>query len=355
MSSLLTSGQSPRNAVQHLPSVVVFNLGGTIASAAHDGRRAVVRLTGEDLLGDVPQVRAIAVVQVRPFRQVASTELTMRDMQELATEVRSALRGGAAGIVITQGTDTLEETSFILDLLVFDDAPIVLTGAMRNASLPGPDGPANLVAAIQVAASREARGLGALVVFNDEIHAARFVRKRHTTSPATFGSPLCGPIGSVTEGVCRIVLRLPGRLHIELHDGAIPVPVALVPIGFDEEEMIIRAIPQLGYEGMILAALGGGHVPGRLVPLLERVNERMPVVVSTRTFAGDMLTATYGFDGSETDLLSRGLISAGGFDAPHARILLRLLLTAGADRQQIRDAFARGLTHRGDLTFAGAG
>jgi L-asparaginase len=335
----------------HLPPITVINLGGTIASATQGSRGALVRLTGDDLAETVPQIRDVAEVRMRPFRRVASGELTMSDMQELATEVRQAVVDGAKGIVITQGTDTLEETSFILDLLVSGDEPIVITGAMRNASLPGFDGPANLLAAVQVAASSEARGLGAVVVFNDEIHAARFVRKRHTTSPATFGSPLCGPIGLVTEGVCRIFLRPIGRLHIEVPKNAIPAPIALVPIGFDEQEMIIRAIPSMGYQGLVLAALGGGHVPGRLAPVLERVNEQIPVVISSRTFAGVMLASTYGYPGAEMDLLARGLISAGSFGAPHARIMLSLLLTANAGRQEIREAMAHGLTQGCDITL----
>ena len=179
-----------------LPAVVIFTLGGTIASVADPGGAAEVRLSGTELLAAVPQVGAAAQVEVRSFRQVPSGDLTLADVVALAGEIRRSIGAGADGVVVTQGTDTLEETSYALDLLLDGDAPVVLTGAMRSASLPGADGPANLVAAVRVAASREACGLGVLVVLNDEIHAARFVRKRHTTSTASFGSPLAGCSGT---------------------------------------------------------------------------------------------------------------------------------------------------------------
>ena len=122
-----------------------------------------------------------------------------------------AVRDGAHGVVVTQGTDTMEETAFLVDCLWDDDAPFVFTGAMRNPTLPGADGPANLTAAIRTAAVDAARGRGAMVVFNDEIHAARFVRKTHSTSPAAFRSPDAGPIGHVVEGVPRFLTDVSRR------------------------------------------------------------------------------------------------------------------------------------------------
>src|SRR6185437_4013034 len=138
---------------------------------------------------------------------------------------------GSAGIVITQGTDTIEETAFALDLLWAGHAPIVITGAMRNPSLPGADGPANLLAAVQVAASPTARGLGALVVFNDEIHAARFVSKTHTSKPSAFQSRHTGPIGWLSEGHPVVVSRPVGRFCLDVPSNSEVPPVALVRVG----------------------------------------------------------------------------------------------------------------------------
>ncbi len=143
----------------------------------------------------VPQLADIANIETVRFHQVASSELNVSDMIGLAERIGHAVTDGVAGVVVTQGTNTIEETSFVLDLLWDRKEPMVLTGAMRHPDLPGADGPANLLASAVVAASPLARDLGCLVIFNDEVHLPLFVRKTHTTNPATFRSPLTGPIG----------------------------------------------------------------------------------------------------------------------------------------------------------------
>jgi L-asparaginase len=332
------------------PRVALFALGGTIASVSRpDATGADIGLTGEDLVAAVPSISGVAEVAVRSLRHVPSGDLGLADVLELKSEIERAIASGASGVVVTQGTDTLEEVAFALDLLIEDEAPVAVTGAMRNASLPGPDGPANVAAAVAVAANGEARGLGTVVVFNDEIHAARFVRKRYTMSPATFGSPLTGPLGTVAEGRVRVFLRPPGRLTIRLPEGAQRIKVALIPISFDDAGDLLTADVLNAYGGAVIAAFGGGHVPRTLVDRLEALSGRMPVVVATRTFGGEMLRSTYAYPGGEQDLIARGLIVAGAYDAIHARVLLQLLLMAGADRGTIARTFAEGLTHTGRL------
>lgn len=323
------------------PRIVIFSTGGTIASARSEGGAAQPSLTGDDLLRAVPELGAVGDMQAVPFRQVASSDLTLADMVALEAEIGRAVAGGASGAIVTQGTDTLEETAFALSLLWHGEAPVVLTGAMRNASLPGADGPANLLASALVAASTEARGLGALVVFNDEVHLPRFVRKTHSTNPATFRSALTGPIGWITENHVRIALRPVARHHIRMGSRPRPIaPVALVKIVLGDDGRLLTAIPGLGYRGLVVEATGGGHVPSAVVEPLGRLAQLMPVVLTSRTGAGELLRSTYGFPGSETDLLSRGLIGGGMLDGPKARILLKLLLTGGAPREAIAEAFA---------------
>jgi L-asparaginase len=335
------------------PAISLFALGGTIASATQKGSEgARVGLTGEDLLAAVPGLESIARIRVHSFRQVPSGDLTMRDILALIDAIRNQLAHGAQGIVVTQGTDTLEEVAFVLDLLLQTDLPIVVTGAMRNASLPGSDGPANLAVAVRVAASAEAHGNGALVVFNDEIHAARFVRKRHTTSTATFGSPLTGPIGYVVEGRVRLLLQVPGRIFIELAPEPKEARVALIPIVFDDDGSSLSVTATAPYQGVVVAAFGAGHVPAPLAPILQRLNERIPVVVASRTFAGDMLHQTYAYPGGEMDLLSRGVVFANAYDALHARVLLQLLLMAGASRATIARTFEAGPAARGTVVIS---
>jgi L-asparaginase len=226
-----------------------------------------------------------------------------------------------------------------------------LTGAMRNSSVPGSDGPANLLAAIRVAAASSARGLGVVVVFNDEIHAARHVRKRHTSSPATFGSALTGPLGYVSEDRVRILVHPFGRLHVQVPAGAANVRVAQVLVSFDDDGALLTALPALGYQGVVLAALGGGHVPSRLVPALSRLSDQLPIVLTSRTNAGEGLRRTYAYAGSEVDLISRGLISAAGVDTAHAGVLLRLLLMAGVERDALGWCFEQAADPHGLVTI----
>jgi L-asparaginase len=209
---------------------------------------------------------------------------------------------------------------------------------MRAPGQAGADGPANLLNAVRVAASDRARGLGVLVTMNDEIHAARFARKTHTSRPSAFTGSGVGPIGWVAEGRVRIPLRPAGRVHIRLRRGSEPPPVALVTAAIGDDGRVLRQLPGLGYAGAVLAGFGAGHLPGWLVEDAARVAERIPVLLASRSGAGEGFRRTYGFPGSERDLLSRGLISAGFLDPPKARVLLALSVAAGWPPEQVAAA-----------------
>jgi L-asparaginase len=322
-----------------LPKITVLSLGGTISSTDSGGKGVEPTLTGEALVADVPEIADVAEVAATSFRQAASGELTLDDLVELASEIEHRIDEGASGAVVTQGTDTIEETSFVLDLLVDRDAPVVVTGAMRNPTLPGADGPANLLAAIQVGASDAARGLGTMVVLNDEIHAARFVRKTHTSNSATFRSDPVGPLGWVSEGIPRVVLHPVGRHKIALSEDAQDRPVALHTVTLGDDGRVLSTIEEQGYAGLVIEAMGGGHVPSVMVENLEDLAGKIPVILASRTGGGEVLRATYGFVGSEVDLLERGLIYAGPLDGLKARLFLALLLRSGATKEEIRDSF----------------
>jgi L-asparaginase len=323
------------------PRVKVFALGGTIASTAGPDPVAGVTptLSAEDLVATPAASTEDITLETTTFRQSASSDLTMADVVSLATEITACLRAGIDGVVITQGTSTIEETAFALDLLVDSAKPLVVTGAMRNPTLAGADGPANLLAAIRVAASPSARGLGTVVVFNDEIHAARFVRKSHTANPAAFISSSLGPIGWIVEGRTRIATRPSALPAIEWKPNRHVPAVALVKMSLGDDGGLIDAISSIGYAGAVIEGFGGGHIPAALVPSVQRLAEGIPVVLASRTGAGEVLRNTYGFPGGERDLLSRGLLNAGYLDGPKARILLSLCLGSQVDKDAIRARF----------------
>jgi L-asparaginase len=320
-------------------SIAVFFLGGTISMAGH-GQGVVNRLGGDELVSAVPQLGELGVtLDVHDFRKLPSACLHFDDIVELVAAAAQADADGADGVVVVQGTDTIEETSYLIDLLWTSDTPIVMTGAMRNPTLAGPDGPANLLAAVQVAAGSEFRGDGCLVVLNDQVHAARYVRKTHSTSPATFAAPNAGPLGQFVEGVPVRVARLPGRFTVPRPSGPVVARVPVVTITLDDGGELLSGLANR-VDGLVVAAFGVGHVPDTLAPVLGDLAARMPVVLASRTGAGPVLRHTYGFTGSETDLAERGLIGAGLLDPYKARVLLRLLLAGGASRDEIAAAFA---------------
>lgn len=323
----------------HDQRVALFALGGTISMTGADAGGVVARLKGDELLADLGPLPVR--VDAHDAVPVPSAALSFANIFDVVAAASRAIEDGAVGVVISQGTDTLEETAFLIDSIWPHAAPIVVTGAMRNPTMLGADGPANLAAAIRVAAAPTARGRGAIVVFLDEIHAARHVRKAHSTSLATFMSPDVGPLGHVVEGTPRFLADLPARKPVEgwTVERVAQTKIALYTVTLDDDGALLEG-PDHSHHGLVLAGFGVGHIPPDLLPALDGILAVMPVVLTSRTGAGPVLADTYGAPGSERDLLSRGVIN-GGFVHPFkARVLLRLLVAAGADREEIAAAFA---------------
>jgi L-asparaginase len=317
--------------------VAVFTLGGTIAMTRQTSGGVTPTLSASNLVSAVPGLAEMGVlVEVHDFCQLPGASLGFADLLDLASTIDKI---DVAGVVVTQGTDTIEETSYLLDLLHTREVPIVVTGAMRNASMAGADGPANLLAAVRVAASPNAQGLGCVVVFGEEIHAARWVRKTHATSPTAFTS-YPGPIGYVAEE--RVVFwSRPRRRPVIRSEQAIQSRrTAVVPLGIGDDGAVLEAVGSQ-VDGLVVAGFGAGHAPSACVNTLSHLARRMPVILASRTGSGPVLTQTYGFPGSESDLLGKGLISAGTLDPVKARILLHLLLITDADRTEIAQRFGQ--------------
>jgi L-asparaginase len=327
-------------ADQERGRVVVFGMGGTIAMTAGETGGVVPALSAGDLVASVPGLAETGIaVEVEDFRRLPSPSLGFADITALAGAIRDRLAGGADGVVVTQGTDTIEETAYLLDVGHTAAQPVVVTGAMRHPTQAGADGPANLLAAVQVAASPRARDLGVLVAFADEIHAASRVHKAHTTSGSAFQSANGGPLGYVVEGEPRVLTRPAYRATVPTRDPEHPAEVALVTTALGDSGGMLHGLADR-LDGLVVAGMGAGHVPTALVDPLTHLATRMPVVLASRTGAGSVLSRTYGFAGSESDLLGRGLISAGFLDPVKARILLRQLLAGGHGDATIRATFA---------------
>jgi L-asparaginase len=291
------------------------------------------------LVASVPALAEAAQIEARsPFR-LPSPSLTPANLVEVALVIEASFAAGFDGAVVVQGTDTIEESAFILDLLVGGDLPVVMTGAMRGADAPGADGPANLLAAARVAASPEARGLGALVVLNYDIHAARFAQKSHTALPSAFASPLVGPIGVVAEGRPRFFARVGRNPVLAAADGP-PAPVALVKVPMGDDGRLFGGLPGLGYAGAVVEGMGAGHVHADVAPLLGELARRIPVVLAARPTAGPVFSATYGYPGGEIDLIRRGLVPGGYLTGLKARLLLGLALRGGREAGAAAQAFA---------------
>ncbi|WP_225878996.1 asparaginase [Zeimonas arvi] len=329
--------------------VLVVSLGGTITMTQGGSAGIVPTLTAADLIRSVPGIEKVAEFEAISPMRLASASLPVDELIALAAMLRERLVAGASepgtvdGAVVIQGTDTIEETAWLLDLLVGGDKPVVVTGAMRGPQAPGADGPANLLSAAIVAASPAAVGLGVTVVLNDQVHAARYVRKAHTALPSAFASPLAGPVGLVAEGRLSVFLRPPRTEPIAMpaHWRERPeAPVALLRMALGDDGRLLRALPALGYRGVVVEGMGAGHVPQDVAPLFDALAASVPVVLATRAHAGPAFTRTYGYPGSEIDLLGRGLIPGGALGGLKARVLLMLLLRAGQSGAPLAEAFA---------------
>lgn len=320
--------------------VVVFGLGGTIAMTATQGGGVTPALSAEQLVGAVPGLAETGIgVEVVDFRRLPGASLTFADLHALSEAIVEVFATGVDGVVITQGTDTLEETAYLLDLWHAAPGPVVVTGAMRNPMQAGHDGPANLLAAIRTAASTDARDQGVLAVLADEIHAARRVRKVHSTSTGAFTSPNGGSLGVLVAGRPCLLNRIGHRFTVPIPVAGQQPRVGLYTVSLDDQGEVLRGLMDR-LDGLVVAAMGVGHVPESVVPILHKLGEQLPVVLTSRTGAGAVLTDTYAFPGSERDLLDRGLIPAGFLDPLKARLLLHATLAADANRETIAAAFA---------------
>ncbi|MGH6834858.1 MAG: asparaginase [Methylocella sp.] len=320
--------------------LIILSTGGTIAMTTGTAQTGAARkLSAAHFAGAVPRLAYLADVEALDVLAKPSADFTLADIAAIADAAKAAAKTGA-GIVITHGTDTLEESAFALSLLVQVDQPIVFTAAMRRPDQPGADGPANLLAAAVVAISPAARGKGILVVADDEIHAGPLIRKAHSFRPHAFSSLPFGPIGYVAEERVRFALVPASRPPRLTYGRGAPV-VPILEAGPGLETQTVEALAAGAIDGLVLGLPGAGHAAASAVPALARLAERIPVVFASRTGAGETLRGSYDYPGGEIDLIGGGLIPANALDARKARIALQLLLSNQADLPQVRTIFER--------------
>jgi L-asparaginase len=314
--------------------VAILTTGGTIAMQ-HDAAAggAVPTLGATDFMAalpsGLPELRAEEVVNL------PSSHFTLDTLQAIRERVAALVTDPAvAGIVVTHGTDTMEETAYLLDLTVPGETPIVLTGAMRTVSDVGYEGYANLLAAVRVAAAPQARGLGAVVVLNDEIHAARTVTKMHTLSPATFQSPGWGAVGRV-EGDVVVIDHRPVRRTLEWR--GLGPRVVLLKLAVGADAGTLADVLAGGARGVVIEALGGGRVPPWWLPVVERaLAEGVAVVIASRCPSGRVWDG-YGYLGAYRTLADLGCLFADGLNGQKARIKLMVVLAAAGTPGQVAD------------------
>lgn len=313
------------------PRVLIFFTGGTISMRVDPAAGgAVPALSGRELLELAPGAAQAADLEAVEFDRVAGWRVTPAWMWKLAGEIREALaRSDVAGIVVTHGTDTLEENAFLLDCVLEHDRPVVFTGAMRNASEVGWDGPRNLTAAVRVVAAPEARGRGVLVVLNDTIFAAHGATKMHTARVDTFADLEAGPLGAVEPDGVRFFGPAQRRPTIPAPGLETRVDTIVAASGGDDRHL--RASLAAGARGLVVIGTGRGNVPAELAPAVaDAVAAGVPVVVCSRCPGGRVLPV-YAGEGSGRALESAGAWFAGDLPAHKARLLLMLALGAAGE------------------------
>lgn len=324
------------------PTIYILATGGTIAGSGDGALNSSYTsgtVTVDKLIAAVPKINEIATIKGEQISNIGSQEMNNEVWLKLAKRVNELLKSGAAdGVVITHGTDTMEETAYFLDLVVKSDKPVVMVGAMRNSGSLSADGPLNLFNAVNVAMSKESVGKGVVVVMNDEIHAAREVSKTNTTSIDTFISPNSGKIGTVFYGDVKYYLS-PTRKHTTKSEFDIAKIKSLPRVDIiyshsnDAPEFVWTA-QKAGAKGIIIAGMGNGNPYPSVLDALAKVSKEGIVVVrNSRVGSGETT------QNGEVDDKTYGFLTSDNLNAQKARVLLMLGLAKEADKKQIQEFF----------------
>ena len=317
---------------------IIFN-GGTISMKIDEKIKAAVpSLSAEEIMSMIPGVEEYAEIEAYTFSSMPSPHMTLETMLKLSKFTTELVeREDIDGVVITHGTDTLEETAYLLDLTVKTKKPVVVTGAMRSGSELGYDGPFNLATSICTAISDEAVGRGVLVCFNGELNSASEVTKANSMALNAFRTPNFGPIGIVDNDN---VIFYRDANHLEKYDvSKIKKQVALIKCVVDMDSSYIDYLIEKGCGGIVIEALGRGNVPPKMVEGIKKAIElEIPVVVVSRCFEGRVFES-YGYEGGGKQLKDLGVIFGDTLPGQKARIKLILAINSGMNIHEVARAF----------------
>jgi L-asparaginase len=318
--------------------IIVLTTGGTIAMLESEETQGIRPHDPTILQSTVPLLSQYADIAMEHVCNLPSPHITPHDMFLIAERVKVHLdQSDVTGVVITHGTDTLEETAYFLDLVISHHKPVVVTGAMRSASELGSDGPYNLVNAVRVASHPKSINLGTVVVFHDEIHAARAVTKTHTSHIATFQSPSLGPIGWITKKEILFPWTFIRKKHLPNHTPTHRVCLLKAASGTDDAYM--QWAINHGIDGFVIEALGQGNLPPAMLPGIKQAIERqIPIVLVSRCYNG-IVQDTYDYEGGGKRLKEMGLIFSNGINGQKARIKLMLALQVTHDPKELQAYF----------------
>ncbi|MCT4508940.1 MAG: asparaginase [Tepidibacter sp.] len=323
--------------------VAIVFTGGTISMTV-DSRigAAIPSLSGEQIMSMVTNIDKIADIEVVNFSEIPGPHMTPEMMMDLKNLISDLVdRDDINGIVVTHGTDSLEETAYFLSLTLYTQKPVVVVGAMRNSSELGYDGPSNLAAAVCTVIADEAQNKGVLVVMNNEVNLASEVTKTNTLSLDTFKSIAYGPLGIIDDNKLILHRDIVRKQHIHTHKVEPCVDLFKVVVGMDSR--LIKFSIDSGAKGIVIEAMGRGNIPPKMLDGIKYAKEKnVPVVIVSRCHSGRVLD-TYGYEGSGRDLVNLGCILGGNLPGQKARIKLMLSLGKTNDINEIKSIFEEGI------------
>lgn len=321
---------------------IVFT-GGTISMTVDEKVGAAIpTLSGEQIMSMVTNIDKVAEIEILNFDEIPGPHITPERMMELKNYVNNLLaKDDIDGVVITHGTDSLEETAYFLDLTITSTKPVIVTGAMRSSSELGYDGPSNLSSAVCTAISKEAVGKGVLVVLNNEAMLASEATKTNTLALNTFKALATGPLGVIDCNELVLAKNVGPRTIIDTDNVESKVALFKAAVGMDDE--FIKLATDNGYKGIIIEAMGRGNIPPQMFEGVKYARENnVPIVVVSRCHSGRVFDS-YGYFGSGRDLRNIGCIFGGDLPGQKARIKLMLALGKTNDLNEIKDFFEKGI------------